>query len=381
MNLLEFLEGKKGENLATGALAYLLLQSADLRAVFFDLLSDASPQGPLGPSAQFGFYLEQALSNVDPLRTDPDGMSSERVARIDQGRIDLVIESDAAVIGLEAKFGAQFQQGQPKKYLEGVKRRAGALKQVRGREQVQEFLVVLAPESRKSEIERHIKEQGEQENCVFLGWGGVLEKFETYRKEKGLGIVDSFLLNQVSQYVRKYTGGSRELARLLPHIGRPFTSHGSPAQKELLELIWRQIPQDLTEEYTYGAGAKHVGWYMYPSTMNTSLAWVGFVESRAVRRVTAKEEAGVARSTLYFASKHQAFIDSIPEELKYEPLLSTWTGWYFWRIPFDDQKPEWKALGKWQEHIDKVAKALRPIIDANTEANSSAELCAPVSDN
>ena len=380
MNFLEFLEGKKGENLATGALAYLLLQSADLRVVFFELLSDASPQGPLGPSAQFGFYLEEALDESDPHRTDPDGMSSERAARINHGRIDLIIESDAAVIGIEAKFGAQFQEGQPKKYLEGVKRRAGALKQARGREQVQEFLVVLAPESRKSEIEKHLKENGEKENCVFLGWGGVLEKFETYRKEKGLGIVDSFLLNQVSQYVRKYTGGSRELARLLPHIGRPFTSHGSPAQKEILELIWRQIPQDLTEEYTYGAGAKHVGWYMNRSAMKTSLAWVGFLDSSAVRHVTAKEAAGVAGSTLYFASKHQSFIDRIPEELKYEPLSWNWNGWYFWRIPFDEQKPEWKDLGKWQEQIDKVTEALRLTFDAKPEASSSTE-SDPFSDN
>ena len=350
MNLLEFLEGKKGENLATGALAYLLLHSAELRTVFFDLLSDISPDGPLGESSQFGFYLEDALS---------------------EGRIDLIVESDSAVIGIEAKFGAQFQDGQPRKYLDGVTERANKLQEARNRGVVQRFLVVLAPESREGEIETHVSEQDPKGRCVFLGWQRVFQSFESYRQHNGLGLIDTFLLNQAAAYVRKYIGDTRELARLLPHIGKRFKAHGSQAQKDLLELIWRLIPQELTKLYTYGGGSKHSGWYIYPHSKIAPLAWIGFFDCGSVKPFSSGVDHIAVGSMLFVASKNPLFVKQIPKPDRFEPCPADWQEYTLWRVPFVSGDNAWTALDTWQGKLEPIIKTLQSIATEDTLGRSS----------
>ncbi|MBM3334082.1 PD-(D/E)XK nuclease family protein, partial [Candidatus Sumerlaeota bacterium] len=104
MNLLEELDGLQGENLASAALRFLVLQSNPCKNALLETLNKVSPIGPLTSTSHFSCYREYATS------------SEESGA----GRLDLVLELDQAVVGIEAKLLAEFQPEQPTKYKEDI---------------------------------------------------------------------------------------------------------------------------------------------------------------------------------------------------------------------------------------------------------------------
>ena len=126
--LLWTLSGLAGENLATAYLKWLC-QDDDLRRLMLQhLLGDAMT----GDHALVSVTTEVPTS-------DPD---------FGDGRIDLVIETMDMVIGIESKFYADFQEGQPAKYVATLRQLAekadGGTKSV--------ALVLLLPENRKFDL-------------------------------------------------------------------------------------------------------------------------------------------------------------------------------------------------------------------------------------
>jgi hypothetical protein len=135
MNLFTELEGLSGEGLATAGLRLLLLRSPACKEAFVRELDALSPFGPLLSNSHFSCYTEH------PTHDESEG----------SGRLDLCIELDDVVVGIEVKLSAVFQPSQPAKYEAELKRMVGVLTELR-RQEVRHFLVVLAPERRRSEI-------------------------------------------------------------------------------------------------------------------------------------------------------------------------------------------------------------------------------------
>ncbi len=99
LNIFAEFEGLSGENLSSAILHYLLLNSEEVREVLIDYLSNNSPQGLIRAYEHFSVRKEyptydKALGN---------------------GRLDLLIQVDNFAIGIENKFHASFQDGQPEK--------------------------------------------------------------------------------------------------------------------------------------------------------------------------------------------------------------------------------------------------------------------------
>ena len=79
-----------------------------------------------------------------------------------RGRIDLLIETDDFVIGVENKFYAKFEDEQPNKYLKSLKENSQGLTQLRAKylrhiSGSNYMVVVLAPKRRRDEIKPVIK--------------------------------------------------------------------------------------------------------------------------------------------------------------------------------------------------------------------------------
>ena len=92
MNFFSQIEGLVGENFSSAILRYLLERSPEIRDAFLAMISDVSPFGTIESRERFGSRREVTLKDSDNVG----------------GRIDLFIETDNAVIGIENKFLAAF---------------------------------------------------------------------------------------------------------------------------------------------------------------------------------------------------------------------------------------------------------------------------------
>ena len=110
MDIFSEFEGLRGENLASSVLRYLIFNSHEIRDAFLALLSDHSPIGPLSYSTLFACRTEYPTSS-----------------EIEGGRLDILIQLDDVVIGIENKFFAEFQDGQPEKYCDTLETAATSL--------------------------------------------------------------------------------------------------------------------------------------------------------------------------------------------------------------------------------------------------------------
>jgi len=150
MDIFSQTEGLRGENLGSVLLTYLMFNSQEIRDSILSLFSDKSPIGPLTYASHFACRTEY-----------PTG--SEEYG---DGRLDILIQLDDVIIGIENKFFAEFQNNQPVKYLEPMKKAAAALKNINHSE-VREILFICCPESRKREALKKI--QGFQ-NTNVITW-------------------------------------------------------------------------------------------------------------------------------------------------------------------------------------------------------------------
>lgn len=157
MALLVEISGLKGENLCSALLAHLTLRSPEVRAELIRLISDRAPHGPIYVQNQFAVFCEESANA---------GGIDEDTPELKRGRIDLVIETDDAVIGIENRFNAPFQEGQPAGYLRLLRQRASDLATIRNTD-FSHVLVVLAPERRASGIDAKIRED-HLDDCTFL---------------------------------------------------------------------------------------------------------------------------------------------------------------------------------------------------------------------
>lgn len=163
MNLFSEIEGLRGENLSSGLLRFVLMRSQDARVKFAEMLTALYAES-FSAVHRFACMLEEW--------TDDDANG--------RGRIDLIIEMDDTLVGVENKFSAPFQEGQPQKYLQHLIKKASELANLGSIRKNRPLLVILAPSHRKSEVQKKIAELSKELRglCKFLAWEDLLSELQ-----------------------------------------------------------------------------------------------------------------------------------------------------------------------------------------------------------
>ncbi len=273
MSLFQEIEGLRGENLSSAILAHILLRSPELRDRLIHLISKKSPVGPI--YSRYHFSVRREV----PIRI---GESDDETGS-PGGRLDLLIETDNAIIGIENKFFAPFQQDQPKKYLEPLEVYADALGKLHNTSH-QAFLVIMAPALRATEINDRLKEQGINRQAVLVTWQEVLNNI---RPTADASTLDRFLLRELDQYARTQLGELLELERIVPHLFRDWEPRGTAHHRQFMDsVIWPLLHESVKSGngYSHSSGKNFYGWYLFPGGLHPDdnaresiRIWLGFV--------------------------------------------------------------------------------------------------------
>jgi hypothetical protein len=232
MNLFSDLEGLTGEGLAMAGLRLLLLRSPACKEAFVRDLDALSPFGPLLSNSHFSCYTEH------PTHDENNG----------GGRLDLCIELDDVVVGIEVKLGALFQPSQPAKYEAELKRMASVLSELR-RQKVRHFLVVLAPEQRRAEIVRHLS-RGQ----AVLSWETVLTSLG---EASGGDTFVEVLIDEYRRFLRDHLHFLPGFAEWAHHLNASWNQKGTDYQKDFLRRLVGLLPNPTR----MGRGPDWVGYY------------------------------------------------------------------------------------------------------------------------
>lgn len=186
-DLLSTLAGKVGENLATAYLKWLLgrksLGQTLLRALTVGTNIIAGDDS--GAVDDLGKIRSVELESFTTLECDEGA---------ECGRLDMLIETDRWVIGIESKFFAEFQSGQPVKYLQSIRRRAN----IEGR---RSWLVILAPEKRLKNVKNNMNHlhSGKFDSviCTLVSWESL------FTNRINLSDIEENELNILEEFYRR----------------------------------------------------------------------------------------------------------------------------------------------------------------------------------
>lgn len=274
MDFLSEIAGLKGENLCSAVLRLLLLRSYELRERFVAMVSDNNLLGPIVVRNTFSCTTEEPTSGDNG-----------------SGRLDVYIELDDAVIGVENKIWAGFQSGQPQKYLDSVEQRARILSTLRSRK-LRPLVVVLAPKGRETEVRRRT---GQSKNFVFLSWEDVLDNFLGLAQIQSLDEETRLLLRGLNEYVNLQIAFLPEWQRWLPHIRREFVERGSTWQKEIVRRVWEFFPEPAGR---MGCGETWCGYYFGGSSKEL-LGWYGFADASEIQENSCDDGSRFIITTLF----------------------------------------------------------------------------------
>jgi hypothetical protein len=323
MNLFREIEGLRGENLTSAILRILMLRSQDVKDMFVDMISDQSQQGIVMSESRF--VCEKELTTQDE---DKGG-----------GRIDLYIELDDAVVGIENKFDAGFQSGQPEKYLGFLKDRASLPGKRISRDQSQRvFLVILAPKKRRQdgEIER-LFEGEDSSTYVFIAWERLRDGLEKLKSQLDLhtGAIAEFFID----YINDRLVFLPNFKRLVPHFTNRFDANGTDTQRLLVSRLWRFF-EAAGVGGRISQGEDWVGYYFLDGR-----GWYGFQDISRVVNPTGNQKA--------------IFIIGCKDEVNVDELLMSSIevndafAKYWWQIKLDES---WSDPEKWKRAIAPFAE-------------------------
>ncbi|MCB1323394.1 MAG: PD-(D/E)XK nuclease family protein, partial [Leptospiraceae bacterium] len=252
------------------------------------------------------------------------------------GRLDLVIEVDNAVIGIENKLFAAFQDNQPEKYQATLTQLAEDLSRIRKRE-IRPLLIVIAPERRTDEI---VKKIGDVANANFLSWEAVVEAFNSVRDD--IDPQFNFLLQEFKHYLRKRITFLPDFSKWLPHLQEQFQPNGSPHQLEFLREILKILP---IEGYRISTGDDWVGFYLNSDDRNRRNAWLGFVPNERIG-ITPVNRSSLIVATVFDCRPDRAYF--IPQDFK-RPIWFPQKGKrYYWIIKLDNS---WNSPDAWLKRL------------------------------
>ena len=256
MNLFSEVQGLKGEELTSAVLRILLLRSQEIRDGIIEKISAECPSGPI--KAEFHFSCRSEVS-----------MENEEQGK---GRIDLLIEADDAIVGVENKLFADFQEGQPQKYWSNLRERAK-----QHGEDKRPVLVLLYPQQRQAVMLDKQKEMA-GDDVVLLSWEEVNE---VLRGKLRLDSATNMIAQEFSAYLVDQIAFLPHWDKWYPHLRR-WRQRGSPIHRDVLKRLRGIIADNIGGKL--GASPSWVG-YTLKGPEGTNGVWFGFVDRTEIENL------------------------------------------------------------------------------------------------
>lgn len=318
MDVFSEIEGLSGENLGSALLRYLIFNSQEARESILSLLSDKSPFGPITYSTHFACRTEYPTSH----------------SKHGDGRLDLLIQLDNVVIGVENKFFAQFQKGQPEKYLETLEQVASLLQTI-NKAEVKAVLYIFCPDSRKREAYKRI---AGLTNVTIITWQDLLSRLENLKNISSP--ITEVVLKEFIKYLKRHFSFIHDFERKFPHYHGIFPNYGTPLQRELVGKLWSFFPKP---SQNISNGKEWLGYYFYSDGEINETGWFGFIPKEEIKSETNN------KSELVIASTYRPDLsdDFIPIEVS-DNFIGAPGRTNAWIIKFDKH---WNTVDNWSNEL------------------------------
>lgn len=328
MNIFSEIEGSSGERLSSALLRYLIFNSPEIRDDIIRLFSKKSPVGPLEYFSHFSCETEF------PTTDDDHG----------NGWLDILIQLDDVVIGIENKFNAPFQEGQPKKYINTLEQIRSSLSEIR-RSEVRRLLFLLCPASRIAEATSKIQNIA---NAAVVTWEEVLDTLKSVKAVSNP--VSSVVYREFVKYLERQLVFIDSFKTKLPHFNRSFPDYGTVLQAELVKAVWPYFPRAGPR---LSKGTIWVGYYFYVDAKIEEKGWYGFLPASQIQDTTGNCAEFVIAST-YDPKLSEEFI---PVRLTSDVFIGEPDRTKAWIIRFDD---EWDKADVWRKKLEPFWSIVKP---------------------
>ncbi len=336
MNLFAQIEGLRQEDMATALLRYLVVGSPEIRDTFIRFLSDHSRKGPLVSESFFSCLTEFATE-------DDDG---------GRGRVDMLLTMDGAVIGIENKVDAAFQDKQPQKYRPRLKKIAQGQQAMFGGE-VGCQIFTLVPRSRRHEA--HLKELAKERDYPVVYWEELVDRLSPLTDT--LADPDmTMVLKQFLDYLNGVFGFMPEYRQIFPHTRTDWEEKGTPLQKHFMRSLWRFLPAGGAR---LSQGDDFMGYNFFHDNPDID-GWAGFISTKRLihqegNRLKTEHQAELVISASCAPDEY----DRNPEEYGLIPIELTSKWWFAsgrpprgWIVNFDK---DWDTAERWHRCLAPLA--------------------------
>jgi hypothetical protein len=253
------------------------------------------------------------------------------------GRIDIIIQTDNGIIGVENKLDANFQSGQPDKYLSGLRELAKSQDAIG--KQKKYILVILAPRDRNAEIKAKISKCADSSHYVQLDWEELLAQL-TNACSRNSDRISQTVIEQLNDYV---INNRRLWPNELFAIHLQGTYDPSGIHGDFIRKLTRIFPA----KGRLGTGQKTIGYHLdmsdVPASTATDLAWLGFIRRDQI-------EDGKYDTELIFATTLPKTQKPPSQFLRLVHVKNEW-GWpkpmTVWAVDYSDDDL-WKRPDTWR---------------------------------
>lgn len=323
MNVFSEVEGLSGEILGSTLLRYLLFNSKETRDSIIELFSDLSPIGPIDYHSHFACRTEYPTQDEE----------------LGAGKLDMLIQLDDTAIGVESKFFAGFQSGQPKKYMKTLQDVANALSVVNHSE-VKPVLFVICPELRKGEVQKEIHDES---SVAIVTWEELLRACK--KVEDIPNPVIKVIRDEFVRYVESQFTFIHDFERKVSHLKARFPEYGSSLQAELVSKIWRCFPDGGGR---LSNGRTWVGYYFFVGPNTEYKGWFGFLPGGELRNGYNGEAKLIVASTYSPDELDESFeiVELTNEYFFGAPKITN--SYHVYKVNFD---ASWKNIEFWRRKL------------------------------
>lgn len=327
MNIFSEFEGLSGENLSSAILHYLLLNSEEVRESFISLLSKHSPNGIILCHEHFSVRKEYSTEDED----------------LGNGRLDLLLQVDNFVIGIENKFHAPFQSNQPEKYQNSLRHAAKLLGEI-NQTDVCPLLFILCPEYKLQEALGKVKLH--PSNTSVVTWEDVQKELENI--DSVLNPVANVVLYEFKKYLKEQFSFMPLYGKKYHHFRSSFPDYGTSLQHELISQIWGLFPNPVSN---LSNGKHWLGYAFLTDLDNEQRGWFGFLPKSGFCTTCNNDAELVIATTYKLSTPHNGLTEV---ELDYESFLGHGVTYYAYRVDFDES---WNTHEAWKNKLSVVANA------------------------
>lgn len=327
LDIFSEIEGLSGENLGSALFRYLIFNSQEIRDSIISLLSDKSPVGPIEYSSHFACQTEYPTTH----------------SQYGSGRLDILIQLDDVVVGIENKFFSKFTENQPLKYLETLKMVGASLSKI-NHSKVRNILYVFCPASRKKEAISKIEGL---ENSGVISWEEVLAACKNTNNISNP--ITKAVQSEFIKYLERHFSFIHDFERKAIHLRKSFPEYGSPLQYELAAKLWSYLPSSGAR---LSNGKTWIGYYFFNDPAIQQKGWFGFVPVKEIKDKTKNNTELIIASTY----KPELSDDFHEVRLKNDNFIGAPANTNSWVINFNHN---WNSVEIWREKLSPFWGAIQ----------------------